>query len=83
MNTINIKILFFGLLKTYFGSQITLSIQRGATLRELLFQLKEKIPEVTEVLEVCQLAVNSTLVDEDFLLFEPDEVAILPPFSGG
>ncbi len=49
-------------------------------LREVL---KEKHPEVREVLDKVKFAVNEEYVDDDFNLEGDEKVAVIPPVSGG
>ncbi len=49
-------------------------------LREVL---KEKHPEVREVLDKVKFAVNEEYVDDDFNLEGDERVAVIPPVSGG
>ena len=49
-------------------------------LREVL---KDKHPEVRDVLDKVKFAVNEEYVDDDFKLEGDERVAIIPPVSGG
>jgi len=49
-------------------------------LREVL---KERHPEVGDILDRVRFAVNEEYVDDDFRLEGDERVAIIPPVSGG
>lgn len=83
MNIIKVQILFFGALKGHFGDHMMMSIPKGLVLAQLIEILKEKTPAASEILSSCQVAVDSGLEKEDFMLTKSHEIAILPPFSGG
>lgn len=83
MNHISINILFFGALKNHFESTLQLAVNKGDSLVDLLQKLKSSNGLASEILSSCQLAVNGTIVEDKFVLLEPCELAILPPFSGG
>jgi len=83
MNSINVHILFFGPLKTYFGNKVNLSLPNETLIKVLVTRLKEVSPEASSLLDSCKIAVNSIIENDDFQLVDSCEVAILPPFSGG
>ncbi|MGN6348471.1 MAG: MoaD/ThiS family protein [Candidatus Nitrosocosmicus sp.] len=43
----------------------------------------EKYPHLSKIINMIQVSVNYKVVDRDTLLKEGDEVALLPPISGG
>ena len=55
--------------------------QTSQSLELIQSQLEEKYPEIKNV--SYSFAVNQTLVKEDFVVSDNDEIALLPPFSGG
>ena len=83
MDTVDIKLLFFGSLKMHYGNQLQMHIPKGLLLGELMELLKEKSPGASEILTSCQVAVNSAIEHEDFAIDQSYEIAVLPPFSGG
>lgn len=52
-------------------------------VRDLLQRLCERYPQLGPTLETALVAVNLEYVGPDFELGERDEVAIIPPVSGG
>jgi molybdopterin converting factor small subunit len=83
MNTVNIRILFFGSLRAYFGDQMQMQVTHGLEIGDVMEILKTKSPDASDVLASCRVAVDSELEQCDFKLNQPHELAILPPFSGG
>jgi molybdopterin converting factor small subunit len=55
----------------------------GATGRELIRALAERNPAIGPLLDVSRLAVNAEYVQIDAALHDGDEVAVIPPVSGG
>lgn len=83
MGKIEIQVLFFGSLKQFYGSTCQLSVDEGTSIQQMTLMLMALKPEADKVFESCMFAVNSDLVDRDFLIKENSELAILPPYSGG
>ena len=77
-----ISVKYFGLIaeKTNVGSEEIL-IDNSANLNLFLDSLKEKHPFLANL--SFKTAVNQIIINENQDLKENDEVAILPPFSGG
>lgn len=83
MDTVSIRILFFGSLKAHFGDQLQMPVSRGLEVQDLIEILKTKSPGASDILLSCQVAVNSEVERTDFRIDQSCELAILPPFSGG
>ncbi len=58
-----------------------IEIKDGATVSGLVEILKSRVPTLRSV--EFKIAVHSEYVDNDHELFDGDEVAIIPPISGG
>lgn len=79
-----VRVLFFGVLKDLAGkSSDVLDLQDGVSLRDLLAHYETQIPRLKETLPSIALAVNQEYADPDATLKAGDEVALLPPVSGG
>lgn len=78
------KILLFGITKDIFGSSsIEMSLKNEEiTSQNLLDELKEKYPDLNRLKSIA-LAVNGEHAMGDEVLKEQDEVALIPPMSGG
>lgn len=73
----------FGIAREILGSSAHRSdFKTGITAGELLEQLKLEFPSLVALNSII-LAVNATYVDADTIINEGDEIAIIPPVSGG
>lgn len=78
-----LKILAFGISKDIVGSrQLEIEIQAGATTEDLRDFLLEKYPSFQK-LATMGIAVNNEYSQEETVLKEADEIALIPPVSGG
>ncbi len=64
------------------SNQLELNVEEGMTVEQLKGQLKKLYPEFKK-LKNFAIAVNSTYVGEDRELHTGDEIAVIPPVSGG
>jgi molybdopterin converting factor small subunit len=55
----------------------------GATVGELKRALADQIPQLSDLLAQLKFAVGSDYVDEETILAASDDVACIPPVSGG
>jgi len=79
-----VRVLFFGMLKDSAGkSSDVVELQPGASVRELLAHCELRFPALKSLLSSVALAVNQQYARPDTLLQPDDEVALLPPVSGG
>src|SRR5512136_2854803 len=80
-----IKVKLFAFLKDKAGTAELAVSDRPATVRELLAVIGRARPALKEALECGRIltAVNQEFVQPDAPLKDGDEVAIMPPFSGG
>ena len=79
-----IRVLFFGVLKDLVGCPTEIvELPEGARLQELLARYAGKFPRVREMLPAVALSVNQEYSKGDRELRAGDEVALLPPVSGG
>jgi molybdopterin synthase catalytic subunit len=53
------------------------------TVRELMRELLARYPRLGAALDSAMVAVNLEYVGPEFALHEGDEVALIPPVSGG
>jgi molybdopterin converting factor subunit 1 len=92
---VRVKVLYFGILRDRFGAaDETVELPDGATVGELLRVLRARTsnnpmggraePRVEEQLwRSLAVAVNREYGSASIVLGEGDEVALLPPVSGG
>ncbi len=79
-----VRVLFFGILKEMVGKSADLiELPEGSSVRELLADYESRIPRLKEALASIALAVNQQYSGPDTQLRDSDEVALLPPVSGG
>ena len=80
---IKVNILAFGIARDICGTRaFELVLPSPCSTEALLQILQEKYPALAQ-LASCSLAVNASYVQETQLLSDGDEVAIIPPVSGG
>jgi MoaE-MoaD fusion protein len=79
-----IRVLFFGMLKDLTGkSGETVDLPDGASVRDVLAHYEERVPELRKSLPALAVAVNQQYSGAETRLKAEDEVALLPPVSGG
>lgn len=79
-----VHLLLFGILKDLAGrSTDTLDLPGGSTVREAMAECEAKIPQIKESLASLAIAVNQEYARAETELKENDEIALLPPVSGG
>ena len=79
-----VNVLFFGLLKDLVGrSEDTLELPDGARLGTVFDHYASQFPRLDEMAESIALARNQEFADLDAALGDGDEVALMPPVSGG
>ncbi len=86
METINITVRFFAMLKGRVGrGEITLTIPENTSLGKLKEILKGQFPSIAELIDKKNImfSVNQEFATNNTIIKEGDEVALLPPFSGG
>lgn len=76
--------LLFAKLRDAAGSgAATVELPAGATVADLRRRLADAYPAVAGLLERSAVAVNHDFADADRPLAAGDEIAIIPPVSGG
>jgi len=79
-----VRVLFFGVLKDLVGSTgESLELQDGATVADVLTHYEAQVPRIRELLPAVALSVNQHYSGPGAVLGDNDEVALLPPVSGG
>ena len=78
-----VRVLFFGMLKDVTGkSEDSIDLREGASVRDLLVHYGS-LPRFNGILNSIAVAVNQQYAGADTVLKASDEVALLPPVSGG
>ncbi len=79
-----VRLLLFGRLKDLAGSEADwLELPERATVADLLERYAAKAPGLREYFPVMAVAVNQQYAGRAWLLNDADEVALIPPVSGG
>ena len=75
--------LFAGVREITGQQEVELDVEEGTTAGGLWERLLTDYPKLTPYTEIIQVAVNQDVVDRGVKLRAEDEVAFLPPVSGG
>ena len=79
-----IKVKFFAALRELLDCDETvLEVPEGASCEDIFLRLQTDIPALFSFQETCLVAINGTYADKAAYVSAGDEVAILPPVSGG
>ncbi len=77
------SVLLFGITRDITGqSAVSVPLPEGARVADLLSQLYEQYPDLVGIRSVM-VAVNGEYAETDQLLNSTDEIALIPPVSGG
>lgn len=78
-----ISVLLFGITRDLTGqSSLSLPLVEGAQVSDLLQALTEQFPDLGRIRSLM-VAVNGEYAEPDQVLSTKDEVALIPPVSGG
>ncbi len=76
-------ITLFGITKEIVGkSSITIDLTEPTSVAQLMTELKQRYPAL-QALKSLAVAVNSEYAEADLRLQTGDEIALIPPVSGG
>ena len=79
-----VRVLFFGMLKELAGTSAdAIELPSGASVRDVLRHYESRIPKLSAAKASIALAVNQQYASPDTTLHAGDEIALLPPVSGG
>lgn len=62
---------------------LAVELPAGATVAELRRALAQMVPELARLLDISAVAVNHDFADDSRVLGPADEIALIPPVSGG
>lgn len=84
---ISLKVKSFAILREIIGKeQMTLQLPRkdeGTTIADLRIRILELYPKILAQRIPIGIAVNAKMVNDNFVINDLDEIALLPPISGG
>lgn len=75
-----VKVLFFGVLTDIAGTNIK-SYRDVNSLSDLKHRIEDNFPEIVHY--DFRISLNNTIIENDPLLKDGDEIALMPPFAGG
>ena len=81
-----VTIRFFAILRNIVGKdQIELEIKGESKFKDFVSDLRIRFPQVVDMIDKKRVlvSVNQDLADENTIIKDGDEIAIMPPFSGG
>lgn len=79
-----VRVLYLGMLKEIVGhGSEVVQLSDGARLSDFFAQLQHRVPKLKDFRGAIALAVNYEYADGTVILHDKDEVALLPPVSGG
>ena len=77
-------ILLFAAARDLAGADsIEVELPAGSTIAELRRELASRFPALSGLLAKSAIAVNHDFAEDDRVLRPADEVAVIPPVSGG
>jgi MoaE-MoaD fusion protein len=84
MTIVRVKVLFFGMLKDIVGrAEDHIEVPDGARLESVFTCYARQFPRLTDLESSIVLACNQEFCDRSAAIREGDEIAFLPPVSGG
>lgn len=82
--SMRVRVLFFGVLKEIFGSgEDVLGLEEGARVKDVVALFEKKLEVRKGLMQGMAVAVNREYAKAEDPLQDGDEVALLPPVSGG
>lgn len=78
-----LRVLFFGVLRDRFSAEEELEQFPGRTVADLLRYYRAVAPELDTLWGTVAVAINQQYAQGSVELHADDEVALLPPVSGG
>lgn len=78
-----VTLLTFGVLRDHLGETGAIELPAGSTVRDLVEQCRRRAPQGGLLWSSIAVAVNREYASHTHVLEDGDEVALLPPVSGG
>ncbi|ADV82001.1 MoaD/ThiS family protein [Terriglobus saanensis] len=78
-----VRVLCFGMLRDVLGAEFKLDLPSGSSVARVIERCEERAPQLSTMWPRIAVAVNQAYVSRETGLVDGDEVALLPPVSGG
>lgn len=79
-----VKVKYFAVCREMFNrDEEEMELPEGAVLMDILKRLEGEWPEIPEYYQVMQMSVNWEYATEQTKLSDGDEIALIPPVTGG
>ena len=79
-----VRLRFFAALREIIGlEELEKDVAEGTTAGRLFEELVDEYPKLCTYVKVIQIAVNQEFADHQRVVVSGDEIAFLPPVSGG
>ena len=83
-NGVTVTLRLFAIYRERVGQEcIEVTLQSGVTVADALHHLGELHPNTLPLMPTTRVAVNQEYAERDHVLQPNDEVALIPPVSGG
>ena len=84
MPQMRVQIRLFAILREKAGmSELPLEVRQSSTVASVAEQLASQLPSIRDLLPRVAFAVNRQYAGRETILHDGDELALIPPVSGG
>lgn len=75
---------FFAMVRQTVGEkEKTMELESGTKVEDLVEELIDEYPKLENIRDILIVSVNKHKASDDHVLEEGDEVAVMPPVTGG
>ena len=79
-----ITVKLFAVLREKVGTSIVImDVPKFSTVSDVMDELKDKYPVLDPFVDHVMFAVNTEYVQDNYEIMDSDEIALIPPVSGG